>query len=244
LVLKHQAKATQLVWVNQPGSGTSGNDLESYPALALKDAYGNIVTNDNSDTVTLSLYSQNGAVLQGTTTVTLVDGTAYFVNLKVDRAGSGYVLVPSSNISGISITGSNAFSVSESSTPTKPFTWAGGWTDIGPGADLVRATGIAVDKDFNVYACDQSGQLDANMNVYSFAREYRQGSWYLYMNTLYAPSGVAVDSSGANVYIADSYHYRVLKNQSPLGSLPGGFIPYGVQWTAAAPCIPPAAKMC
>jgi hypothetical protein len=52
-----------------------------------------VETDDNSDTITLSLGSNpSGGTLGGTLTVTVVNGVATFSDLSIDLAGAGYTL--------------------------------------------------------------------------------------------------------------------------------------------------------
>ncbi|HYE82792.1 MAG TPA: invasin domain 3-containing protein [Clostridia bacterium] len=217
IVLKKQAPATQLVWQTQPADGYTGQDLEPFPTLALKDACGNTVTADSTDTVTLSLYSSNGAILEGTTTVTMVNGIAHFVDISISKAGSGYSLVPSCSLQGITVADSSSFNIIDSADPPQPpMAWAGGWTTIGDYfSGLSSYTSIAVDKDLTVYVADRNkDRLSYKIN----------GSWTHGDAVLNMPSGVAVDDNGA-VYVADYGNRRVLKDGVVLGG--GlGFRPY------------------
>jgi predicted outer membrane repeat protein len=59
------------------------------------DQYGNLVNNDSTDTVTLSIGadpSSGTAMLSGTLTLTFVNGAATFGDLSIDTAGTGYTL--------------------------------------------------------------------------------------------------------------------------------------------------------
>ena len=57
------------------------------------DAFGNVETGDDSDTITLSLGANpGGGNLSGTLTVTVVNGRATFSNLSINLAGTGYTL--------------------------------------------------------------------------------------------------------------------------------------------------------
>jgi hypothetical protein len=61
--------------------------------VAVVDAFGNVETGDNSDTVTLSLgVNPSVGTLSGTLTVTVVNGVATFSDLAIDLAGDGYTL--------------------------------------------------------------------------------------------------------------------------------------------------------
>ena len=61
--------------------------------VAVVDQFGNVLTDDNTDTVTLAIGSNpGGGTLSGTLTVTVVSGIATFSDLSIDLAGAGYTL--------------------------------------------------------------------------------------------------------------------------------------------------------
>jgi hypothetical protein len=64
--------------------------------VEIVDAFGNVLTNDNGDTVTLSIGvdpSGGTATLSGTTmNVQVVNGMATFSDLTIDQPGVGYTL--------------------------------------------------------------------------------------------------------------------------------------------------------
>src|SRR5207244_3066264 len=61
--------------------------------VQVQDANNNLITGDNTDSVTVSLANNpTGATLGGTTTVTVTGGVATFGNLSINRAGAGYTL--------------------------------------------------------------------------------------------------------------------------------------------------------
>ena len=61
--------------------------------MAVVDQFGNILTSDDSDTVTLTIGSNpTGGTLSGTLTVTVSGGIATFNDLSIDLAGDGYTL--------------------------------------------------------------------------------------------------------------------------------------------------------
>ncbi len=107
-------EASGLVWQTQPGNGTGGTALSQQPVLALKDAGGNIVTGDNTSSVTVSLATPGGAALSGTKTVTVQNGVATFTDLRVDKIGV-YILSPVSSLAGVSGTDSAEFTISAGS---------------------------------------------------------------------------------------------------------------------------------
>jgi hypothetical protein len=86
------AAADHLLFLQQPTDTAAGQTI-SQVVIAVVDAYGNVETSDNSDTVTLSIgFNPSGGTLSGTVTVTVVNGVAAFSNLAIDLAGVGYTL--------------------------------------------------------------------------------------------------------------------------------------------------------
>jgi hypothetical protein len=78
----------QLKIVTQPfASVIAGNTLTDPIVIAEEDAYGNVVTSDNSTVVTASLASGAGTLI-GTTTATVVAGVASFNDLEDNTAGT------------------------------------------------------------------------------------------------------------------------------------------------------------
>jgi hypothetical protein len=76
----------------QPSNTVVGQAISPAITVAVVDQYGNTVTSNNTQLVTLSISSgTRGAVLGGTTTVRAVNGVATFTNLTLNRAGT-YVL--------------------------------------------------------------------------------------------------------------------------------------------------------
>jgi subtilase family serine protease len=91
------AAATQLAFGQQPTNSTVGGTISPAVTVRVLDAYGNLVTTDNSDQVTVAIGSNpGGGTLSGTTTVTVSGGVATFNNLSIDQAGNGYTLTASS----------------------------------------------------------------------------------------------------------------------------------------------------
>src|SRR5262249_1880000 len=86
------AAADHLVFLQQPADTAAGQTLTAV-TVAVVDQFGNILTGDNSDTVTLSLSANpGGGTLSGTLTVAVVNGVATFSDLSIDQAGDGYTL--------------------------------------------------------------------------------------------------------------------------------------------------------
>jgi hypothetical protein len=92
------AAADHLLFLQQPTDAAAGQTI-SPVSVALVDAFGNVVTDDNSDTITLSIgvdpsggTATLSGTLSGTLTVAVVNGVATFGDLSVDLAGVGYTL--------------------------------------------------------------------------------------------------------------------------------------------------------
>jgi hypothetical protein len=91
--------ASKLGFTQQPTNSPSGVGGISTIKIAVQDAQGNTVTTGAAATasVTVSIFSNpGGGVLNGTATVSAVDGIATFSGLGIDRTGVGYKLVANS----------------------------------------------------------------------------------------------------------------------------------------------------
>jgi hypothetical protein len=89
------AAADHLLFLQRPTGTAAGQTISPAVMVAVVDQFGNIVTSDNSDTVTLSIGvdpSGGTATLSGTLTLTVVNGVATFSDLSIDMAGAGYTL--------------------------------------------------------------------------------------------------------------------------------------------------------
>jgi len=86
------AAADHLLFLQQPTDTPAGQTL-SPVMVEVVDAFGNVETGDNSDTITLSLGTNlSGGTLGGTLSLTVVNGVATFSDLSIDLAGTGYTL--------------------------------------------------------------------------------------------------------------------------------------------------------
>jgi hypothetical protein len=82
-----------LVFEVEPSSAHAGADIQPGVAVAIKDAWGDAVTNA-TNRVTLSISSNpGGGVLSGGTNIDAAGGVAVFSDLSIDSMGSGYALV-------------------------------------------------------------------------------------------------------------------------------------------------------
>jgi hypothetical protein len=86
------AGADHLLFLQQPTDTAAGQTISTV-IVEIVDAFGNVLTNDNSDTITLSIGTNpSGGTLSGTVTMTVTSGVATFTDLSIDLAGMGYTL--------------------------------------------------------------------------------------------------------------------------------------------------------
>src|SRR5262249_58514377 len=92
-VAVNPAAADHLLFQQQPTDTPAGQTITSAVTVAVVDQFGNVVTSDNSDMVTLTIASNpSGGTLSGTLTVTVTGGIPTFRDLSIDRAGDGDTL--------------------------------------------------------------------------------------------------------------------------------------------------------
>ncbi|MCC7405707.1 MAG: hypothetical protein IT288_15010, partial [Bdellovibrionales bacterium] len=88
------AAASALAWTTQPASGAAGVNLT--PVVAIRDAYGNTITSDNSSVITLTIQTNPGSsTLAGDVDLTVVSGVATWTATQamyLNKSGTGYVL--------------------------------------------------------------------------------------------------------------------------------------------------------
>jgi hypothetical protein len=86
------AAADHLLFLQQPTDTAAGQTF-SPVIVEVVDAFGNVETSDNTDTITLSIgINPSGGTLSGTLTVAVVNGVATFSDLSLDQVGDGYTL--------------------------------------------------------------------------------------------------------------------------------------------------------
>jgi hypothetical protein len=87
------AAADHLLFLQQPTDTAVGQTISPAVMVEIVDPFGNVVTADNTDTVTLTIGTNpGGGTLGGTLTVTVSNGIATFSNLSIDLGGDGYTL--------------------------------------------------------------------------------------------------------------------------------------------------------
>jgi subtilase family serine protease len=122
------ANPNHLGFSQQPTNTVAGNPISPAVTVQLLDLYNNLVSSNNTATVSIALASNPGSSpLSGTTNATVTGGIATFSNLSINKTGNGYNLqASSSNLSSASSAGFNitpgkasklAFSQQPSTTP-------------------------------------------------------------------------------------------------------------------------------
>lgn len=106
------APAQLVIATAPPATVTAGSDFGL--TVLVEDAFGNLETGYTGALSLILSGGPPGAALQGTTTITASGGAALFTGLSLDRAGTGYDLVPIA--SGLSSTATTPFAV----TPAAP----------------------------------------------------------------------------------------------------------------------------
>ncbi|HKB40644.1 MAG TPA: hypothetical protein VKD72_29735, partial [Gemmataceae bacterium] len=116
-VTVNPALAASLAFGQQPTTTLAGATITPAVTVKVLDAYGNLVTSDNTDSVSLAITGGTGtagATLSGGGPATVSGGVARFGSLSIDKAGTGYTLTASSG----TLTGATSASFNILSTKT------------------------------------------------------------------------------------------------------------------------------
>ncbi len=103
---------SKLAFVQQPSNALVGAAISPGVTVEELDQFGNVLTNDSSSQITLTLTASNGATLTGGGPVTVSHGIATFSNLSVNTAGN-YTLTATA---GSFTATSSSFSITTSSS--------------------------------------------------------------------------------------------------------------------------------
>jgi murein DD-endopeptidase MepM/ murein hydrolase activator NlpD len=110
LVTINPAAADHLLFPQQPSDTVAGQAISPAVTLEILDEFNNVLTNDNSDTVTLSIGNNpGGGTLSGNLTQIVSGGVATFSDVSIDRAGAGYTLL--ANGASLTAATSNGFAI-------------------------------------------------------------------------------------------------------------------------------------
>jgi hypothetical protein len=87
------AAASSIGFGQQPTNTNAGAVISPAVTVRVFDAYGNVATNDNTDTVSVAIGTNPASgTLSGTSSVRVSGGTATFGNLSINNVGTGYTL--------------------------------------------------------------------------------------------------------------------------------------------------------
>ena len=116
-LLPDLAGSNMLAFAQSPTNTTAGTAISPAITVDVENAFGQIVTSDNSNvTISLGTNPSNGNLL-GTLTVAAVNGVATFSGISIDATGTGYTLVASDG--GLTTSTSAAFNITaNASQPT------------------------------------------------------------------------------------------------------------------------------
>jgi hypothetical protein len=164
------AAASKLAFGQQPTNTVVGTTISPAVTVRVLDAYGNLVSGDDTDVVTVALGAGSPAgVLSGTTSATVSGGVATFSNLSINSTGTGFTLAGSSG----SLTGatSASFNITSANKVIEDFesteTWyiAGGWYASAYRASYAAHDGTYGLDDYSgndwIYRTDSGAQLHA-----------------------------------------------------------------------------------
>ena len=181
------AAANQLVFGVQPSNTTAGAAITPAVTVKIEDQFGNLVSTDSSDTVTVGIASGPGSFTgSSTTTLTASSGVATFSNLHINTSGT-YTLseTASSSLSGPA---SSSFNVTPSTANKLVFGQQP--TNTTAGAAIAPAVTVKIEDQFgNVLTSDNTDTV--TVGIASGPGSFTGAS----TTTVTASSGVATFSN-------------------------------------------------
>jgi hypothetical protein len=131
--------ATHLVFTVQPSTTAAGVALAPAVAVTAHDAQGNVATSFTG-AVNVTMGTNPGGTLSGTTTVTAAAGIATFTDLSIDLAGTGYTLVATAlDVTGVT---SALFDIVPAAASALVFTVQPGTTAAGTPMPAILVTAL------------------------------------------------------------------------------------------------------
>jgi len=162
------AAASQLFIAQEPSSPTvAGLAFSPQPIVTEEDPFGNVITSDNSSTVTAARGSLGTATLMGSNlTVRLVSGVATFSGLSYNKAEKMDISF-TSNAEGVSSVTSNSIVVTPETTATQ-LAFGQGPTDTSAGAAISPPVTVLVEDSFNNVVTTDSSQVTLTLSTGTF----------------------------------------------------------------------------
>ncbi len=229
------ATASKLMFGQQPTNTTAGAAISPAVTVTVEDQYGNVVTTDNTDVVTLSLGTNPGGATLSGNTATVSGGVATFRNLTVSVAGNGYTLTAAA--AGLTGATSSAFNVAAASSGTviEDFESTRTWNIVGYySPNAYRTTAAAHDGAYGLatpnnadwyYRGDSAAQVKAGDTIsvwLEFAGSADGRAYFAFgANSSGTLSLVAAPNTGQFLLMADpSFGFQTLAavNQSYLAN--------------------------
>jgi uncharacterized repeat protein (TIGR03803 family) len=97
--------ADHVLFGTQPSTTAAGSAINPAVTVEVVDKFGNLVSTDNSDQVTISVASGPGGFASSPTPVTVSSGVASFGNLTLDTAGSYTLSAATTGLTGVTSSG-------------------------------------------------------------------------------------------------------------------------------------------
>ena len=147
------AAASKVVFTTQPSNAVAGASISPAVQVSVEDAYGNVVTSDNSSVTVAIGTNPGGGTLGGTLTVAAVNGVATFSNLSINKAGTGYTLTATDG----SLTGATSSSFNITPAAASKVVFTAQPSNTAAGASISPAVQVSVeDANGNVVTSDNS----------------------------------------------------------------------------------------
>ncbi len=150
--------ANRLAFIQGPTNTAAGATMTPAVTVAVEDSNGNVVTSDNTTTVTLAIGTNpGGGTLTGGGPMTVTAGVATLSSLSINKAGTGYTLTANSSPAYTAAT-SSAFNITPG-TPTK-LAFIQNPTNTAAGSAMTPAVTVAVeDANGNVETTDNATKV-------------------------------------------------------------------------------------
>src|SRR3990172_7654898 len=89
--------ASNVTFTAQPTNATAGSSIAPAVRVEARDASGRLVSSFTGNVTVVIKTNAGGGTLSGTTTIAAATGVATFSNLSIEKAGSGYTLMATTN---------------------------------------------------------------------------------------------------------------------------------------------------
>jgi adhesin/invasin len=161
------AAASKLVFTQQPTNATAGVAISPAVAVKVEDAFGNVVTSNNS-TVTITLSSGTFSNGSRTATATAVNGTVTFSNLVINTAGT-YTLAATDG----SLTGATSNSLTISAAAASKLVFGQQPTNTRHGSTMSPAVTVFVEDAFGNVCTTNNSTVTLTLSSNSFSNGSR-----------------------------------------------------------------------